>query len=231
MASDHAHEHAHDRHEEHGHTHGLLDVSITRSKEGVKVVSWSLLVLGIAAALQTYVFFTTNSLSLLGDLIHNFGDALTAIPLGAAFLLRNRRAERVSGYFIVAIICASAVVVAAEAILRLFQPQPVTNLVALTLAGSIGFAGNELAAMIRLRGGNHLHSPALIADGMHARADGWVSLSVVAAAALVAVGFPVADPVIGLGMTIVILRTAWESYSSIRNDGTNDELALNEKSH
>ncbi len=207
-------EHSH----EHGHSHGLVDVSITRSKEGVTVVSWSLVVLLIASLLQTYVFFSTNSLSLLADLIHNFGDALTAIPLGAAFLLRNRRAEKVSGYFVTAIILISAIVVGIEAVTRLLHPQPVTNLLALTLAGLIGFAGNEIAAIIRLRGGKHLNSPALTADGMHARADGLVSFSVIVSAAFVAFGFPIADPLIGLMMTIIILRTSWQSFKAIREN-------------
>ena len=100
-------EHAH-THGEHGHSHGLVDESITRSKEGVVVVAWSLAVLVIASLLQTYVYFSTNSVSLLADLIHNFGDALTALPLGAAFLLRSRSAEKISGYFVVAIIFISA---------------------------------------------------------------------------------------------------------------------------
>ncbi len=212
---EHGHEHDHE-HEAHGHTHGLLDESITRSREGVTVVSWSLAVLIVASALQAYVFFSTNSLSLLADLIHNFGDALTAIPLGAAFLLRSRKAERASGYFVTAIILLSAILVGVEALARLLHPQPVTNLVGLTIAGLIGFAGNEIAAIIRLRGGRHLGSPALTADGMHARADGLVSLSVIASAAFVAWGFPIADPLIGLGMTLVILRTSWQSFNAIR---------------
>jgi Co/Zn/Cd efflux system component len=211
------HSHAHG-HGEHGHSHGLVDVSITRSKEGVKVVSWSLVVLVIASLLQVFVYLNTHSISLLADLIHNFGDALTAIPLGVAFLLRNRRAEKISGYFVVAVILISAIVVGIEAITRLAHPQPVTNLLALVIAGFIGFAGNEIAAIIRLRGGKHLNSPALTADGKHARVDGLVSLSVVVSAVLVALGFQIADPLIGLGMTVLILRITWQSYSAIRNN-------------
>lgn len=212
---EHEHEHGHD-HGEHGHSHGLVDKSIVRSKDGVRVVSWSLVVLTIAALVQTAVYFSTHSLSLLADLIHNFGDALTAIPLGAAFLLRNRHAEKLSGYFVVAVIFVSAVVVAFEALNRLMHPQPVVNLLALTIAGIIGFLGNEAAAIIRMRGGKRLNSSALIADGMHARVDGWVSLSVVASAALVYLGFTIADPLIGLGMSIVILRITWRSFRAIK---------------
>jgi Co/Zn/Cd efflux system component len=215
--AEYSHYHGHDHvHEHGGHSHALVHESITRSKDGVRVVSRSFVVLTAAALLQTVVFFSTNSLSLLADLIHNFGDALTAIPLGAAFLLKNHKAEKVSGYFVVAVIFISAVVVAIEAITRLINPEPVTNFLALTVAGLIGFAGNEIAAIIRLRGGKRLNSPALAADGMHARVDGWVSLSVVASAVLVALGLPIADPLIGLGMTAVILRITWQSFNSIR---------------
>ena len=212
-------EHSHDHGREHGahaHSHGLVDRSITRSVEGVKVVSWSLVVLVVASLLQTYVYFATNSVSLLADLIHNFGDALTAIPLGVAFLLRNKRAEKMSGYFVVAVIFVSAVVVGIEAIMRLVHPEPVTNIFALIVAGLVGFAGNETAAVIRLRGGKRLNSPALTADGIHARVDGWVSLSVVASAVLVLAGLPIADPLIGLAMTFVILRITSKSYRAIR---------------
>jgi len=155
---------------------------------------------------------------LLADVIHNFGDALTAIPLGAAFLVRSRRAERWAGYFVVATIFVSALVAAGEAIHRLIHPQTIHHLVALTLAGLVGFAGNEIAAQVRLRSGRRLGSAALIADGDHARVDGFVSLAVVASAICVALGLQVADPLIGLTITLVILRITWQSWATVRAD-------------
>jgi divalent metal cation (Fe/Co/Zn/Cd) transporter len=187
-----------------------------RSREGIQVVSLSLAVLLVTALAQAGVFLATHSVALLADTIHNFGDALTAIPLGAAFLLRSRVAERWSGYFIVIAIFISAAIAAAISVEHLIHPQPLTHLLAISLAGLIGFAGNEVASIIRLRGGKHLCSPALIVDGQHARIDGLVSLSVVVSAAFVAIGFKAADPLIGLAITIMILRITWQSSKAIR---------------
>lgn len=212
--AEHSHDHGH-THDEHGHTHGLVDPSIIRSKDGVKAVSISLVVLLITSLIQAFIFFSTNSVSLLVDLIHNFGDALTALPLGAAFLLRSKIAEKYAGYFVVLTIFVSACVAGFVAIDRLIHPQAVEHLVALIAAGLIGFCGNEIAAFIRTRAGKRLNSPALIADGAHARVDGLVSLSVVASGVLVALGFQIADPVIGLIVTFVILRITWQSYTTI----------------
>jgi len=195
----------------HGHSHGLVDESIKRSREGLKAVAPSLLVLALAAGAQTIVFLASGSVALLADLIHNFGDASTAIPLGAAFLLRSHRAEHWAGVFVVATIFASACVAAVEATLRLIHPQSPTHLMALAAAGLIGFAGNRVAAQIRTRAGERLASPALIADGNHARVDSYVSLAVVATAAFVALGLPIADPLIGLAITAVILKVTWDS--------------------
>ena len=215
MHDHHHHDHSDDHHV-HSHVHGLVDESIIRSKEGVQAVSWSLVVLFITAVLQLYIYFATNSLSLLADLIHNFGDALTAVPLGAAFLMRSRVTERYAGYFVVLTLTFSAMATLVEAINRFQHPQLVTNLSILVLAGLIGFAGNEIAAIIRLRAGKHLHSPALVADGHHARADGFVSLAVVASAVFVSFGLGVADTLIGLFITAVILHIAYRSFWSIR---------------
>lgn len=215
-APDHPHAHPHT---DHGHSHGLIHESITRSRDGVKVVSMSLVVLLVTAAVQILVFLLTNSVALLADLIHNFGDALTAVPLGAAFLLRSRIAERRAGYFVVATIFVSACVAAVESVTRLIHPQPLHHLLAVALAGAVGFIGNEIAAVIRLRGGRRLDSAALIADGNHARVDGLVSLAVVASSAVVALGLPIADPLIGLTITAVILRITWQSAVTIRADG------------
>jgi cation diffusion facilitator family transporter len=193
-----------------------VDESIKRSREGLKAVGLSLIVLAVAALAQLAIFLAGGSVALLADLIHNFGDASTAIPLGAAFLLRSARAERIAGLFVVAAIFISACVAGVEAISRLIHPQTPTHLLALAGAGLIGFAGNWIAAGIRTRAGNRLESPALIADGNHARADSYVSLAVLATAAFVALGLPVADPLIGLAITGVILNITRDSWRTVR---------------
>jgi cation diffusion facilitator family transporter len=197
------------------HSHGLIDASIKRSREGVRAVLAALAVLGATAVVQGVVFVASGSVALLADLVHNAGDAATAIPLGIAFALRSGRAERWAGYAVVLAIFASACVAGFEAIDRLIDPREVDALVPVALAGGTGFAGNWVAAIIRGRAGARLGSPALIADGAHARADAYVSLAVVASAAVVAAGLPVADPLIGLAITLVILRITWESWRTI----------------
>src|SRR3954468_6239885 len=219
----HNYQHDHDehdahRHDGHGHSHGLVDESIKRSRAGVRAVALALLVLGLTAAAQTAVFAISGSLALLADLIHNAGDAATAIPLGIAFALRSARAERWAGLAVVLAILISACVAGFEAVQRLIEPAEVTNLAALAAAGAIGVAGNWAAALIRTRAGRRLDSPALIADGAHARADAHVSLGVIASAAVVAVGLPVADPLIGLAITVVILRITYDSLRTVRGD-------------
>jgi len=206
--------------DDHGHTHGRVDQSIVRSREGVRAVAWSLAILGVTAGLQALVFGLSRSVALLADLIHNGGDALTAIPLGIAFWLRSERGERWAGYAVVLTIFASATVAAVESIGRLIHPRDLTHLPVLALAGCIGFIGNELAARVRLRAGARLDSPALIADGHHARVDGFVSLGVIVAAAAVAVGIPRADPVVGLAITGLILRITWQAWHTIRTGQT-----------
>ncbi|HEX6758504.1 MAG TPA: cation diffusion facilitator family transporter, partial [Propionibacteriaceae bacterium] len=196
----------------HGHSHGLVHDSIKRSQEGLKAVGISLAVLGATALAQTLVFVLTGSIALLADLIHNFGDAATAIPLGIAFAVRSHRAERGAGLFVVAAIFVSACVAGFEAVRRLVNPETPDHLVALALGGAIGYGGNWLAAGVRTRAGKRLSSPALVADGNHARADAYVSLAVVASAAAVALGASVADPLIGLGITLVILKITWDSW-------------------
>jgi cation diffusion facilitator family transporter len=211
----HDHEHSHEHGEGHGHTHGPVDRSIIRSREGVRTVSISLVVLTLAAAVQTVIFIASGSVALLADLIHNFGDGLTAVPLGIAFFLRSARGERWAGLGVVLAILVSALVALYETILRLIHPQHLTHLWVLAAAGVVGFIGNEIAAQVRLRGGKRLDSPALIADGNHARVDGFVSLGVVASAAVVALGAPIADPIIGLVITAVILKITWDSWQTI----------------
>jgi cation diffusion facilitator family transporter len=183
----------------------------------MRAVALSLLVLGLAATAQAALFVLTGSVALLADLIHNVGDAATAIPLGIAFALRSRRAERIAGRFVVLAIFVSACVAGFEAIARLIKPEHVSHLGALAAAGAIGFAGNWVAGIIRTRAGRRLDSAALIADGAHARADAYVSLAVIASAAVVAIGLPIADPLIGLAITLVILRITWDSWRTVRH--------------
>jgi cation diffusion facilitator family transporter len=204
------------RHDHASHSHGLIDPAIKRSREGLRAVVAALAVLGLTAILQAAVFIASGSVALLADLIHNAGDAATAIPLGIAFALRSARAERWAGYAVVLAIFASACVAAFEAVWRLVEPRDVDALLPLALAGVVGFAGNWVAAIIRTRAGRRLASPALIADGAHARADAYVSLAVVASAAIVATGLQIADPLIGLAITSVILRITWESWRTVR---------------
>jgi len=215
------HSHAHP-HGGHGHSHGLVDPSIKRSRAGLRAVGLALVVLGLTAVAQTVVFAASGSVALLADLIHNFGDAATAIPLAVAFALRSARAERVAGLFVVLAIFVSACVAGYEAIVRLIDPRQPEHLVALAAAGGVGFIGNWIAAGIRTRAGRRLDSPALVADGAHARADAYVSLAVVASAAVVALGLDIADPLIGLGITLVILRITWDSWTTIRAGSTHD---------
>lgn len=179
-------------------------------------MSLSLAVLGLTAVAQTVVFIASGSIALLADLIHNFGDALTALPLGVAFALRSHVAEQRAGLAVVAAIFISACVAGVEAVGRLVHPSAPSHLGVLALAGAIGYAGNFLAARIRLAAGSRLDSPALIADGHHAQADAYVSLAVVASAIVVALGAPIGDPLIGLGITLVIVRITWQSWQTVR---------------
>jgi cation diffusion facilitator family transporter len=205
-------------HADHGHSHGLVDRSITRSRAGVRAVALSLLVLGLTAAAQAAVFVLSGSVALLADLIHNAGDAATALPLGLAFLARSERAERWAGLAVVAAIFFSACVAGAESIARLIHPQAPDALGALAAAGALGFLGNLAASAVRLRAGRRLASPALIADGQHARADAWVSLGVIASAVVVAAGVAVADPLIGLAITVLILRITSQAWGTVRHE-------------
>jgi cation diffusion facilitator family transporter len=182
----------------------------------VRAVAWSLAILAVTAALQAVVFMLSGSVALLADLIHNGGDALTAIPLAIAFLARSERAERWAGYAVVLTILGSAAVAAVESIDRLMNPRDLDYLLPVALAGLIGFVGNELAARVRLRAGARLDSPALVADGHHARVDGFVSLGVVASAVVVWAGATVADPLVGLAITALILRITAQAWRTIR---------------
>jgi cation diffusion facilitator family transporter len=187
-----------------------------RSRDGIRTVAKSLAVLLAAAVVQIVIFLATGSIALLADLIHNTGDALTAVPVGIAFFLRSARAERGSGYAVVFAIFFSACAAGYEAVNRLVHPHHLAHLGVLAAAGVVGFVGNEIAAQVRLAGGKRLRSAALIADGKHARVDGFVSLSVVASAVVVALGWQIADPIIGLVITLVILEVTRDAWLTVR---------------
>ncbi len=189
-------------------------------------MKWSLVGLIITAVLQAGVFWLSGSVALLADLIHNVGDALTALPLGVAFLISRRqptkrfaygfgRLEDLAGLAIVGVVLASALITAYESIERFYHPQPLSHLGALAAAALVGFVGNELVALFRMRVGRRINSAALIADGQHAMADGLVSLAVLISALGVSLGYPWADPVIGLVITAVLLKIVWESGQTV----------------
>jgi cation diffusion facilitator family transporter len=230
-----AQDHIHDEHAEreyasphagHGHTHGVVDPSLFSTERGVWALKWSLAGLLATAALQVVVVLFTGSVALLADTIHNFGDAFTAIPLWIAFRFTrwkpNRRftygygrVEDLAGVVIVLMILLSAVVAAYESVQRLYQPQEVKYLWAVGAASLIGFAGNEAVALFRIRVGRQIGSAALVADGYHARVDGLTSLAVLAGAVGVWLGSPLADPIVGLLITVAILRIVWDSAKSV----------------
>ncbi|MEM1290582.1 MAG: cation diffusion facilitator family transporter [Cyanobacteria bacterium P01_H01_bin.162] len=220
-----SHAHSHD-HDGHSHTHGAIDPTIATSARGLWAVQWSLVGLLITSVLQAIVFSLSGSVALLADLIHNVGDALTALPLGVAFIVGRRpatacfaygygRLEDLAGLAVVGVVLFSALVTAYESIERFYHPQPIDHLGALAIAALIGFVGNELVALFRIKVGQEINSAALIADGKHAMADGWVSLAVLISAIGVAWGYAWADPVIGLVITALLLKIVWESGQTI----------------
>jgi len=222
----HEHGHSHGGAAGHGHTHGVIDPSLSSSERGVWAIKWSFVILAITSVLQFGVVLTSGSVALLADTIHNIGDATTAIPLWVAFVLVRRkptarfnyglgRVEDMAGILIVLIILFSALVAGYEAIDRLVHPQPITQLAAVAIAGVIGFIGNEAVAVFRIRVGKAMNSAALIADGYHARTDGFTSLAVVLGAAGVWAGFPLADPIIGLLITLAIFGIVWQSAKAV----------------
>jgi cation diffusion facilitator family transporter len=200
----------------HGHSQAQLDPETLRSRAGIRTVLLSLGLLAVTAAIQALVYVLTGSVALLSDLIHNAGDALTAIPIGIAFFLKSARGERWAGRAVVLAIAISAAVALVASIQRLVEPRDLTHLWALAIAGLVGVAGNEAAAVVRLRAGRRLRSPALVADGDHARIDGLVSFGVVASAVAVALGAQVADPLIGLAISLLILRITWQAWETVR---------------
>jgi cation diffusion facilitator family transporter len=202
----------------HGHHHGemTIDKALETNDRGMWAVKVSLLALGATALFQVVIVWISGSVGLLADTIHNFSDALTAVPLGLAFLLGRRaatrrytygygRAEDIAGVIIVLMILASAFVAGFESYQKLVHPQPLENAVWVVLAGLIGFLGNEAVAVFRIRVGREIGSAALVADGQHARTDGFTSLAVVFGALGSALGFPIADPIVGMFITLAIL--------------------------
>jgi cation diffusion facilitator family transporter len=211
---------------EHGHSHSRIDPSIASSDRGIWVVKWSFIGLFVTAAIQLAVVIFSNSIGLLADTIHNFGDAATAIPLGIAFIFAKKKAsarftygygrvEDFAGVLVVLTIFASAAVAAYESIQRLIHPAKVEHLAAVAIASVLGFLGNEGVAIFRIRVGREIGSAALIADGYHARTDGWTSLAVLFGALGVWLGYSKADPIIGILITIAILVIVWRSARDV----------------
>lgn len=232
----HHHEHPHDdhdhapdahrHHERHGHSHGIVDPAIATSEQGLRAVKWSFLLLFATALVQLAIVFLSGSVALLADTIHNFGDAATAIPLGVAFAVGRRKAtkrfsygfgrvEDLAGLAVVGVIFTSAVVAAYEAVERLLHPRPLEYLGAVAAASVLGFLGNEAVAVLRIRAGRKIGSAALVADGYHARTDGWTSLAVLLGALGAWLGYPIADPMVGLGITAAISLIVWRSAGEV----------------
>lgn len=219
------HAHRHDS-GDHEHTHGSVDPSIAASERGIWAVKWSFVGLFATALVQALVVVLSGSIALLSDTIHNFGDAATAVPLWFAFALSRLgasrrfpfgygRVEDLAGVVVVLVILFSAVVVGYEAVDRLLDPRPVRLLWAVAAASVVGFVGNELVAVFRIRVGREIGSAALVADGYHARTDGWTSLAVLIGAVGIWLGFPLADPVVGLLIAAAILVIVWQSGKTV----------------
>jgi cation diffusion facilitator family transporter len=224
-SEEHPHVHPHG-HGEHGHTHGAVDPTIATSERGIWAIKWSFVGLMATALLQLVVVLMSGSVALLSDTIHNFGDAATAVPLGIAFALTRLgvsrrftfgygRVEDLAGVLIVLIILFSAVVAGYQAVERIINPQPIGMLWAVAVASLVGFLGNEAVAVFRIRIGREIGSAALVADGYHARTDGWTSLAVLAGAVGVWLGYPLADPIVGLLIAAAILVIVWQSGKAV----------------
>lgn len=214
------HEHSHH------HTHGVINSTILTTSRGIWAVKWSFIGLMITAAFQAVIVYLSGSIALLADTIHNLGDAFTAIPLGVAFLFARKkptkrftygygRVEDLAGIFVVLTILFSALVAGYESIDRFFHPRKIEFLWAVAIASLIGFLGNEAVAIFRIKVGKEINSAALVADGYHARVDGFVSLGVLLSVTGVWLGYPLADPVIGLLMTLAIFKIVWESSKAV----------------
>ena len=228
--AEHSHAHGHEPHDHgHGpaaHTHGVMDPTIATTSRGIWAIKWSFVGLLITAVLQIVIVVLSGSVALLADTIHNFSDAFTAVPLAVAFLVARRlptkrftyglgRVEDLAGMVIVVIIAISAAVAAYQSVDRLLHPRAIEHVLVVAVAGLIGFIGNEAVAVFRMRVGREIHSAALIADGYHARVDGFTSLAVLAGAIGVWLGFPIADPIAGLLISALIVKVVWDSAASV----------------
>jgi cation diffusion facilitator family transporter len=234
----HSHSHSEPDHSHHDHTHGAIDPALLTTERGIWAVKWSLIGLAATAIFQGVIVVFSGSVALLADTIHNIADAATAVPLWIAFTLAQRqpsrrftygygRVEDVAGVMIVLTILFSAIVAGYESLSRLLHPQSVEHLWAVAIASIIGFAGNEIVAIFRIRVGKQINSVALVADGYHARADGLTSLGVLFSAVGVWLGYPLADPIIGLVITAAILPIVWESGKAVFTrllDGVDPEV-------
>ncbi len=210
----------------HAHTHGLIDPAIATSQRGIWAIKWSFVGLFVTALVQIVVVLLSGSVALLADTIHNFGDAATAVPLWVAFVLTRikpsrrfpyglGRIEDLAGVVIVLIILSSAIIAGYEAIDRLLHPRKVEYLWAVIAASIIGFLGNEAVAIFRIKVGKEIGSAALVADGYHARVDGWTSLAVLFGVLGVWFGYPLSDPIVGLLITVAILWIVWQSGKAV----------------
>ena len=220
------------------HTHGAVDPGLLATAQGISAVQWSLAILVATAAVQVVIVILSGSVALLADTVHNVGDALTALPLWVAFSLARRpptkrytyglgRVEDLAGIAVVLTILFSALYAAFESVVRLVHPQPVTHIAAVAIAALVGFAGNEIVAQIRIRSGRRIASAALVADGYHARIDGFTSLAVLVGALGVWLGFRLADPIVGLLISLAIFRIVWRSAKSVFSraiDGVDPEI-------
>ena len=224
MTHDHSEQHEHG--DVHDHIHGAVDPSVATSERGIWALKWSFVALVATALVQAVVVVLSGSVALLSDTIHNVGDALTALPLWIAFALGRLgtsrrfpfgygRVEDLAGVMVVLVILFSDVVAGYQAIERLIHPQSVGLLWAVAVAGTVGFVGNEAVAVFRIRVGRQIGSAALVADGYHARTDGWTSLAVVVGAAGVWLGYPLADPIVGLLIAVAILVIVWQSGKAV----------------
>ncbi|MFI9415363.1 cation diffusion facilitator family transporter [Nocardia gamkensis] len=252
----HQHHHHHAGHHHHHHRSGAIgalrevfvphshdaadsiDDALEASAVGIRAVAISLVVLGCTAVLQLVIVVASGSVALAADTVHNFSDALTAVPLWIAFALGRKaatrrytygfgRAEDLAGLFVVAMIALSALIAGYEAVRRLLDPVPLDHVGWVAAAGLIGFLGNETVALYRIRVGRRIGSAALVADGLHARTDGFTSLAVLLGAGGVALGFPLADPIVGLLITVAILavlRTAARDVLRRLMDAVEPEL-------
>jgi cation diffusion facilitator family transporter len=225
-------------HKAHGHTHGAVDATLFTTERGIWAVKWSFFWLFITAAFQIVIVLLSGSVALLADTIHNFGDAATAVPLWVAFSLARRkvtkrftygygRVEDLAGVAVVLTILFSAVVAGYQSYERLLHPHKIGYLWMVALASIIGFLGNEAVALFRIRVGKEIGSAALIADGYHARVDGLTSLAVLGGAIGVWLGFPLADPIVGMLITVAILWIVWDSGKPVFTrllDGVDPEV-------